>query len=210
MIVRVLRQRPAAAGSFRVRSHRCRCTDAAPGPGGKRGKRDTAFGGGAGGCFFCALLRVTTHSAAPSSTAPLPARRQGCAVLFSWRPPYLRRRSSTTTAPAMSTAAGSTNTNTSPSAVAVEACHRDGLGFQRLSVDEDILPHQRSGAALQEGQVAGDGLIKLLVVHVGAADPDHLGTGILVPCPGGQRKGAICIRLLSVPVVEASLMSAWL
>ena len=40
----------------------------------------------------------------------------------------------------------------------------------------------------EKGQVAGHGLIKLLVIHVGAADPEDLGAGVLVPRPDSRVK----------------------
>ena len=70
---------------------------------------------------------------------------------------------------------------------------RDGCSFQCFGVDEQALPYQRSGTALQEGQVARNGLVHLLVVHVGAADPDHLGTGGVIARPYGQRERAVGI-----------------
>ncbi len=103
-----------------------------------------------------------------------------------------------------STAAGSTKTNTRPSVSGGGAWHCDGGCFQRLGVDEGMLSCPASEAAQPCRKVTLPGWTdRLPCCHIGAADPDDLRTGVLIACPGGQRKGAV-VSPSSLPVVVVS------
>ena len=120
MVGRVLGQRPAVVGGpERQRLAAILDGDAFQRGGGPIQQRDAAVLGLAGGLFGL-LVRVGQQGQRrPGGKDEYQQNDEGTPFCFHGVPPYLRRRSSTTTAPTASTAAGRMRTNTRPSTAAV-------------------------------------------------------------------------------------------